>query len=101
VVREEPFDPFAADMWSLGVCLYSLLTGRPLYNSPRDKAFDIMSHPEGIKEVIEAYEGYGLVLPSPQAKHLICHMMDSDPRQRPTLEDLLQHPFLEIPLQEK
>ena len=34
VVREEDSDPFASDIWSLGVCLYMMLTGRPLYSSP-------------------------------------------------------------------
>ena len=34
VVREEGCDPFASDVWSLGVCLYMMLTARPLYSSP-------------------------------------------------------------------
>ena len=34
VVREEACDPFASDIWSLGVCLYAMLTARPLYHSP-------------------------------------------------------------------
>jgi len=28
IVKEEPCDPYAADIWSLGVCLYTMCTGR-------------------------------------------------------------------------
>lgn len=31
--ERDAFDRFAADIWSLGVCLYTMLTSRPLYQS--------------------------------------------------------------------
>lgn len=31
-------DSHATDMWSLGVCLYVMLTARPLYTHPKDRA---------------------------------------------------------------
>lgn len=36
-------DWHAADTWSLGVCLYMLLTGRPLYRDPEDVAFTLLA----------------------------------------------------------
>ena len=94
VVREEPFCGFAADIWSLGVCLYIMLTGRPLYGGPKDEAFKILSHPGGSRAVVSAYESYGMILPSLAAKDLVCAMLDADPTKRPTLEELACHPYV-------
>jgi len=91
-VREEEFDAFSSDIWSLGVCFYTLLTGRPVYSSPEDHAFRALAR-GGVKKVISLYEGYGLILP-PQAKDLVCHMLHCDSMSRPTLEEILQHPYL-------
>lgn len=94
VIREIPCDPFAADIWSLGCLLYMMLTGRPLYQSPMDKAFYIMTNEwAGAKRVVTVYEAYGLQLSS-HAKDLVCAMLRANPLERPTLEQVLQHPFL-------
>ena len=94
VVLEEPCDPFAADVWSLGICMYILLTGRPLYSSPHDQAFKAMAR-GGVRQVVALYETFGLHL-SPCAKDLVCSMLDADATQRPTLEEVLEHPFLAV-----
>ena len=92
VVREEACDPFAADIWSLGTCLYAMLTGRPLYNSSRDQAFKLMAR-GGADDVISIYETYGLHV-SDGAKELLCRMLHADPTKRITLEGVLKHPFI-------
>jgi len=92
VLREKALDPYAADIWSLAVCLYGLLTGHPLYSGPEDPAFHVVER-GGVEDVLNCYEKHGLIVP-PLAKHLICYMMNRDPSRRPTLEVVMVHPFL-------
>jgi len=47
----------------------------------------------GVGEVIASYESYGLHV-SDAAKNLLCKMLHADSSKRPTLREILQHPFL-------
>jgi len=96
VVRRDPYDPFAADIWSLSICLVIMLTGHPLYGSPNDKAFQMLVEGQ-TRELLDAYEGFGLCLPS-GAKELVCRMLNPDASKRPTLEEVLEDPWLAGPL---
>jgi len=66
---------------------------RPLYSCPNDESFKIMAY-GGIEDVVRVYEGCGLRLSSPYAKDLVCRMLQSKPTMRPTLEEVLRHPFI-------
>lgn len=93
VWHEKPFDPFASDIWSLGVCLYSLLVGRHLYASPLTPAFKALVQGK-IAGVVETYERTGVTAISARAKDLVCSMLRPNPRDRPTLEQVLDSDFL-------
>jgi len=98
VVKEEACDFYAADVWSLAVCLYIMLTGNYLYISPESKNFARVSRPGGIDKVLHHLKAKGQGL-SDRANDLLSQMLDSDPARRPTLEQILNHPFLvkEVP----
>ena len=83
------FDPFAADIWSLGVCLFMLLTGRPLYQGPADEAFHLLAL-NGAPGLLSYYsQEYGLVLP-PSIPHLLSRMLCAGVKERITLEEVLE-----------
>lgn len=93
---ELPHDPWAADVWSVGVVLFTCLMGCGLYSSPRDSAFAALVAPGGLARCIEQRrrQGYGKPL-SAGALELLSSLLRPQPRERPSLEQLLQHPWLQ------
>jgi serine/threonine protein kinase len=75
---------FAVDVWSIGVILYTMLIGRPpfqtkdvkeIYKRIRDNAYEF---PEGVEV-------------SPQAINLISSILVGDPSKRPSLKQIMEH----------
>jgi serine/threonine protein kinase len=91
VAFEKAVDPFAADTWCLGVMLYILLTGSPLYSSPQDPAFHMLARGEAAA-LFRHYEGFGLHI-SPEAADLIAGMLHPDINARLTLDQVRHHPW--------
>jgi serine/threonine protein kinase len=86
-------DWHAADAWSLGICLYIMLTARPLYSHPDDRAFEILVC-DGAPSLLHHYATvYGLTLPEGAAE-LITALLRPDPIDRPTIEEVLMHPWV-------
>lgn len=86
-------DWHAADAWSLGICLYILLTRRPLYAHPNDRAFDILAT-GGAPALLRHYAtAHGLKLPD-GAMELVTALLRPDPRDRLTVEEVLIHPWV-------
>lgn len=90
------YDPQAADVWSLGIVLFSMLSKHVPMNSAH--ASDI--HFKAFKENPASYVD---VLLSAQkldntmcsdAKDLFLKMTNIDPKGRPTILEVLQHPFV-------
>jgi serine/threonine protein kinase len=95
VLRGHCKDVKAADVWSLGVLTYWMLTSRLPFESPGGSASELHQ---------EIQSGCYRLLPSalsPAAKDFVHSMLQVDPQARPQLEQLLQHEFISTALGKK
>lgn len=79
----EEYDISAADMWCLGLYLYLMLVGKPLFENSRSLYRDMAK--------------FQLELPqdvNPHAAELLHSLLTKDPTKRPKIHDLLMHKFL-------
>ncbi|XP_051805917.1 MAP kinase-activated protein kinase 2-like isoform X2 [Acanthochromis polyacanthus] len=92
VLGPEKYDR-SCDMWSLGVIMYILLCGYPPFFSHRGLAIS-----PGMKRRIckGQYE-----FPNPEwsdvseeAKQLICHLLKTEPTQRMSINEFVNHPWI-------
>ncbi|KAK9453786.1 kinase-like domain-containing protein [Dipodascopsis uninucleata] len=77
---------FEVDLWSVGIILYAMLIGRPPFQS---KEVNLIY--KKIKAI--EYQFPEDVTISLQAKDLIQSLLNKDPRARPTLDQIADHPF--------
>lgn len=84
VVQKRPYGR-EADLWSLGCLLYAMLVGRaPFEGHSLRSTFDKVV--AGVYSVPEWL--------SPAARDLVGQLMQTEPRSRPTIASLLEHPFV-------
>jgi polo-like kinase 1 len=78
---------YEVDVWSLGVIIYTLLVGKPPFETP-----DVKTTYKKIR--MNSYSFPEHVPLSDASKGLITKILNLDPSKRPTLDEILQHPFL-------
>jgi polo-like kinase 1 len=78
---------YEVDTWSLGVIIYTLLIGKPPYETP-----DVKTTYKKIR--MNSYSFPEHVPISDSAKSLITKILNLDPSKRPTPDEILQHPFI-------
>ncbi|CAI5719960.1 unnamed protein product [Peronospora destructor] len=89
VVNEEKYDAFAADMWSLGIMLFIMLTGSPLTsNASRDNKAFLAFCELGVAKVIDSWGLSDRI--SPTTIGLLNKLLRVNPVERPTAEELLE-----------
>jgi len=78
---------FEVDIWSMGVILYTVLVGKPPY-----EAKDVKATYQRILANEYCFPSHTEL--SHNVKDLIVCMLQSDPRERPSLDYIESHPFL-------
>lgn len=87
IVSGSRYDGEEVDVWSCGVILYVMLTGRlPFCGEDLDETFDLVRH--GVFRMPEDL--------SIEAKSLIRRMLEVDPRYRASLVSIWEHPLLSM-----
>ena len=77
---------YEVDVWSLGVLAYTLLVGKPPFETN-----DVKTTYRRIK--MNSYSFPEHVTLSQEAKSLISRMLTTDPLSRPSLDEICEHPF--------
>jgi len=78
---------YEVDIWSIGVICYTLLIGRPPFETNDPKAT--------YRRILKNnYTFPSSVSVSEEAKDLIKKILVTEPTMRPSLDDILQHPFV-------
>uniref|UniRef100_A0A6B2LD11 Aurora kinase n=1 Tax=Arcella intermedia TaxID=1963864 RepID=A0A6B2LD11_9EUKA len=84
IVEDKPHDK-AVDIWSMGILIYEFLVGSPPFQS------------DEMDETYQKISECKITFPEnmdPLAKDLIQKLLQTEPGKRPTLQTLLQHPWI-------
>nr|XP_039266644.1 ribosomal protein S6 kinase alpha-3-like [Styela clava] len=94
VLKKKGYDE-ACDIWSLGVLLFTMLSGyTPFANGPDDTPSDILKRIEAGKF---SFSGGTWKSVSDCAKDLVRRMLHIDPNRRLSASQVLLHPFISRP----
>jgi len=85
IISDDGYDNFYVDIWSLGVCLYAMLNGTVPFKA---------SNMSDLKRVINRGKYDYTVKLSPECKDLLNGLLDTNRKDRLTVPQILEHPWL-------
>ncbi|KAM4621059.1 testis-specific serine/threonine-protein kinase 3-like [Discoglossus pictus] len=88
ILQMMPYDAFKADIWSLGVLLYMVVTGHMPYDPGKVRLYE-----SRLSQIQEQQVFFPPTLSDP-CRDLISSMLSMDPNKRPAVDQILQHPWL-------
>ncbi|KEP65087.1 UNVERIFIED_CONTAM: atypical MEK-related kinase (incomplete catalytic triad) [Hammondia hammondi] len=91
VAQENGYDGRSRDMWSLGVCLYCLLLGRPPFFAGRDSGLALVATIMSAEVDFPVYRQL-----SEEVKNLIRGLLSKDPDKRLTSAQVRDHPWMKL-----
>ena len=90
-LNQEPFDGAAADVWSCGTILFCMITGTRPYKKPFDLQFRAVT--QNLRQLLLHF-GVNM---SEEGINLLQGMLTIDPRNRLTIEEVINHPWFAQP----
>lgn len=84
----DTFDASAADMWSIGMVLFEAMTGRPLFSTVDDDAYDALET-DTLSEFLSTPQLDGVF--GPQAMSLLLGLLQIQPESRLDASEAVQH----------
>jgi serine/threonine protein kinase len=90
---KKPFDGGAVDIWTAGTILFCMVTGNRSYARPQDSDAQYYWMTHGLSRLLR---DWGVNL-SKECIHLLKHMLQVEPRLRLTLDEVIRHPWFELP----
>jgi polo-like kinase 1 len=78
---------YEVDVWSLGVVIYTLIIGRPPFETP-----EVKSTYKKIKMCAYTFPEH--IPLSENVKNIVQRILQTDPAKRPSLDEIITHPFI-------